>query len=84
MDPSQVKGYNLSFLCKFSGLRLSLVIGDKINTHTPLWISTANNTAAAAVLQEEMSPEISVINCKNILQGGWVGGDEKMVLESSS
>lgn len=78
MDPSQVKGYNLSFLCKFSGLGLSLVIGDKINTHTPLWISTANNTAAAATLrQEEMSPEISVINCKNILQGGWVGGDEK-------
>lgn len=25
-----------------------------------------------------MSPEIPVINCKNILQGGWVGGDEKI------
>lgn len=25
-----------------------------------------------------MIPEISVINCKNILRGGWGGGDEKI------
>lgn len=56
MDPSQVKGYNLSPLCKFFGLRLSLVIGDKNNTHTSLWISTANNTAAAATSRQINEP----------------------------